>query len=174
MSYDRGEPTERFVVPRRPAAAPPPPGGDGGGSWSPGTFSPAVFIVAAVVVLLLAGVAVLSRRGATAAPTATVPANAQPTAPRPTAGQQPTVAPAAPTAPPGPSGRVFVVANTGGQGVFLRRTPSFEDRDTAYRDGTRLEQIGPDVTAEGRAWRHVRAPDGRAGWVPAEFTEEER
>ena len=40
----------------------------------------------------------------------------------------------------------------------------------AYPDNTRLVVIGPDVGAEGRIWRHVRAPDGVEGYVPAQYT----
>ena len=114
------------------------------------------------MILLLVGVAAASRRGgAGPAPTATT-----------VAAPAPAGAPAA-TAPPA-TGRVFVVGNTGGQGVYLRRTPRLDDRDKAYADGTRLEQIGEDTTAEGTTWRHVRAPDGRTGWVPAQYTVESR
>ena len=133
------------------------------GGWSPGTFSPAIFIVALAVILLLVGVATASRRGgAGTAPTATT-----------AAAPVPAGVPAA-TAPPQATGRVFVVGNTGGQGVYLRRTPRLDDRDRAYPDGTRLEQIGEDTTAAGIPWRRVRAPDGRTGWVPAQYTLESR
>ena len=132
--------------------------------WSPGTFSPAIFVVALAVILLLVGVAVASRRddGGGPAPTATTTAVAAPAGP-PTA-----------TAPPQTTHRVFVVGNTGGDGVYLRRTPRSSDRDRAYPDGTRLEQIGEDVRAEGTTWRHVQAPDGRTGWVPTQYTVESR
>ena len=65
---------------------------------------------------------------------------------------------------------VVYVGNTGGIGVFLRRTPQAADRLKAYPDNTRLVVIGPDVGAEGRTWRHVRAPDGVEGYVPAQYT----
>ena len=65
---------------------------------------------------------------------------------------------------------VVYVGNTGGIGVFLRRTPQATDRLKAYPDNTRLVVIGPDVGAEGRSWRHVRAPDGVEGYVPAQYT----
>ena len=132
-------------------------------AWSPGSFSPAIFIVALAVILLLVGMGVASRRGGVGAtPTATTAAAAVPAG-----------VPAA-TAPAQATSRVFVVGNTGGQGVYLRRTPRLDDRDRAYPDGTRLEQIGEDTTAEGMTWRHVRAPDGRTGWVPAQYTLESR
>lgn len=130
----------------------PPPRRRGDG-WSPGAFSPAIFLVALVVIGFLVWAAWLGRRGGGTAPTATAVAQQAP----------------APTATAG-AGTVFVVGNTGGEGVYLRRTPHLDDRDTAYPDGARLTQIGPDVTSDGQDWRHVRAPDGRAGWVPAQYT----
>ncbi len=74
--------------------------------------------------------------------------------------------------------KVFVVANTGGDGVILRGAPSRAGRSLgAYPDGTRLEQIGPDPEQigldkdiEGLTWRNVRAPDGKKGWLPAQYT----
>lgn len=66
----------------------------------------------------------------------------------------------------------FIVANTGGDGVYLRRTTNLDDRDSAYIDGTPLLQIGPDVQANGLTWRNVRAPDGKAGFIPAQYTQE--
>lgn len=86
----------------------------------------------------------------------------------------PTAAPAPPpSAPPTPTvgtQRVFVVANTGGEGVYLRRSPRLADRLAAWPERTRLVEIGPETTADGVTWRHVRAPDGSAGFVPAQYT----
>ena len=82
------------------------------------------------------------------------------------------------------NGRVFIVANTGGEGVYLRSTTRRVDCrprplpagcvGLAYLEGTRLMQIGPDATNEGQTWHHVRAPDGKEGWVPAEYTLDDR
>ena len=71
--------------------------------------------------------------------------------------------------------RAYVVANTGGDGLNLRRTPG-PDGEVVTRlpDGTRLESVGPDRTVNGVVWRNVRAPDGSEGWVAAEFTQESR
>ena len=52
------------------------------------------------------------------------------------------------------------------------RTPSLADRDTAYADGTTLVVIGDDVTGEGQSWHHVRTPDGKTGYIPAQYTTE--
>lgn len=131
-----------------------------------------------VALLLLAiGLFALSRRASapTLTPAATVE-GAVPTAPAATTGvAQPTAAKVAPTAAPptatvAPVPRSYIVANTGGQGVYLRRTANLEDRDTAYADGTVLVQIGPDVQAGGTTWHNVRTPDGKVGFVPAQFT----
>ncbi len=157
--------------------------------WSPGRFSPAILLVAVVVIAILIGAAVFSRRNASSTATPTVVAG-QPvagastvasapasTAASSAASTRPSSAPVAsasassalvPTATVAP--RVFVVGNTDGDGVFLRRTPSMADKDTAYVDGTRLTVIGADVTAEGEVWHHVRTPDGKMGYVPAKYT----
>ncbi len=174
---------------RDPAGSPsyPPPAGRPrrGDGWSPGRFSPAILLVAVIVVAILIGAAVFSRRNAGPAATATAgiagqsaggSASAAPTpaaaAPSAAASPAPAVSPTTAPAAATPTARVFVVANTDGDGVYLRRTPSLADRDTAYIDGTRLVAIGPDVTGEGELWHHVRAPDGRIGYVPAKYTVE--
>ena len=60
----------------------------------------------------------------------------------------------------------YVVANTGGDGVYLRKTIEGGERLSAWPDGTELVRIGRSVTAEGRIWEYVRAPDGNEGYVP--------
>lgn len=80
----------------------------------------------------------------------------------------PTVAPA-PT-PTTPVKRFFIVANTGGAGVYIRRSPQLADRLAAWPDTTRLEEIGPETVVDGITWRHVRAPNGATGYVPAQYT----
>lgn len=131
-------------------------GGAPASNWTPGGCSPAIFLVAFLVLLILAGAGLANQRRGQPVPAATPPA-------------VPGSAAAAPTA--AASGAVyFIVGNTGGDGVYLRRTPRLADRDRAYPDGTKLEQIGPDQDADGRRWHHVRAPDGRTGWVPAQYT----
>lgn len=62
------------------------------------------------------------------------------------------------------------VGNTDGEGVFIRNTPVMADRNTAYPDGTALTIIGDDVDGDGQHWKHVRAPDGTEGYVPAMYT----
>lgn len=153
MSYDRNRtpPARPVVPPSPPMPAYPPRPPQRGESWSPGNFSPAIFLVAALVIGTLVGVALLSRQGSEA----------------PAAGPAATGAPLTATAAPA---RTYIVANTGGDGVYLRKTPDLADRDKAYPEGTALVAIGPDTTANGEIWHNVRAPDGRTGWVPARYT----
>ncbi|MFN8522511.1 MAG: cellulase family glycosylhydrolase [Chloroflexota bacterium] len=62
------------------------------------------------------------------------------------------------------------VSGTGGTGVVLRSDPStLARRIDLVREGVRVEVVGPEKTAEGRAWRNVRLPDGRQGWVAAVY-----
>jgi hypothetical protein len=83
----------------------------------------------------------------------------------------PTAAAAQPTATaqPTPLAGSVIVANTDHQGVYVRRTPAMADRVRAYPDGTKLRVIGPDAQGEGMTWRHVAAPDGLEGYVPAQY-----
>ena len=76
-----------------------------------------------------------------------------------------TLPPATPTGP-----RRFVVQNTGIEGLLLRPAPSrANDPLATLPDGTVVEQIDEDLTAETIAWRHVRAADGQEGYVAADF-----
>ena len=86
-----------------------------------------------------------------------------------------------------------VVANSGGTGVFLRPEPVWAARwraepgatqregayphhgNIAWREGTRLQVRGPEVTGTGpqpgssAAWVPVRDPVGREGFLPARY-----
>jgi hypothetical protein len=165
MSYRRNGDTTRVMPPIPPQGSQgtpqgprPPRGPRRGESWSPGTFSPAILIVGLLVVGILVAAGVVSQRGRLTTPAATA-----------VDGQ--TSATATATAPAN-AARTFVVANTGGEGVYLRRTPRLADRDTAYVEGTQLVTIGADEQGEGQSWHHVRTPDGKTGYVPAQYTVE--
>ena len=66
-------------------------------------------------------------------------------------------------------GQWVEVANTGGEGVFIRFTPRASDTVTAWPDTTKMQVVGGDVESDGRRWKNVRDPDGLVGWVPAEY-----
>ena len=97
-------------------------------------------------------VAATETRAAAATPTAT-------TAPKPTS-----------TPEAGPATQKVYVGNTDGEGVYLRKTPNMDDKLTAYPDGTELSIIGDNVDGGGQTWKHVKAPDGTEGYVPAMYT----
>ena len=111
-----------------------------------------------------AGSPVGSRPGGSSVAAAS-PAVAQ--SPAPASGQA--AATAKPTAQGRAQGEWLVVGNTDGEGVYLRRTPSMDDRLEPYEDGTWMRVIGPDREAEGRRWKHVSAEDGLVGFVPAQY-----
>jgi len=85
-----------------------------------------------------------------------------------------------PTSGPGSSGTTtqlsnsggarVKVANTGGTGVRMRADPSKTAKvASVLPEGTTLEIVGENKTAEGLTWRNVRtAGDGR-GWVAADY-----
>ena len=91
-------------------------------------------------------------------------------------------APDAPVAPviasrPGDTGVVrpvdvspVRVANTDGQGAYLRRTTNLEDRLQAWPDGTVLRVMGADTIVDALVWRPVVDPEGNRGWIPAKYT----
>lgn len=139
-------------------------------------FSSLALTIAAVGAVLIFALSQLpqsplARRGAAGsaapAPTITLALNNLPAVP-PTATPLPPPMPAAPAI--GGAKRTFGVANTGGEGVYLRRSPRLDDRLSAWPDDTRLEEIGPETTVDGVVWRHVRAPNGVEGFVPARYT----
>ena len=62
------------------------------------------------------------------------------------------------------------VANTGGTGVRMRTEPSLKAPIAAkLADGTTLEIVGENKTADGLTWRNVRAPGDGRGWVASEY-----
>ncbi|MHB1416430.1 MAG: CPBP family glutamic-type intramembrane protease, partial [Chloroflexota bacterium] len=75
------------------------------------------------------------------------------------------------TSQPGLTGTAqrAVVANTDGEGVWLRSEPRLANSTQTLLEGTPLLVVGPDVTADGHTWKKVQAPDGTVGYVAAEF-----
>jgi hypothetical protein len=112
---------------------------------------------------------------APAAPTAeqaAVAPSSAPTVAKPAASPSPSPSPSPrPTATTETQKATTVyVANTDGQGVYVRKTPVMADRVRAYPDGTPLTIAGDDVDGDGQHWHHVKTPDGVDGYVPAMYT----
>lgn len=64
----------------------------------------------------------------------------------------------------------MVVANTGGLGVYVRRSPDTGDNKLrAWREDTPMEVLEQGIRSGGRQWTKVRSPDGTEGYVPGEY-----
>jgi hypothetical protein len=133
--------------------------------------------VAALAVLVLVGfVVVLSFGGGDNKPDqATAPTRRTPSAVRtvPVIGGTvvalPTVTPA-PSPSPTPGSQIFIVSNTGTQGLFLRATHTTDGQILeTLPEGTRVEQVGEDFTGPNYVWRNIRAPSGQEGWVAIDW-----
>ncbi len=76
-----------------------------------------------------------------------------------------------PTPPPAqPAGEMFVVVNTGTQGLRVRADHSTNGQILAtIPEGTRVEQIGEDFTGANFVWRNIRTPAGVEGWVAVDW-----
>ena len=70
------------------------------------------------------------------------------------------------------------VANTDGQGVYLRRQPDWSSKWVAWNEGTKLHVLAAGVggvsvrgapSASSAAWLQVRDPEGRVGYVPEQY-----
>lgn len=61
------------------------------------------------------------------------------------------------------------VGNTGGDGVFIRRTPHLQDKLVAWPDNTPMKIIGEPTQSEGMLWHNVEDPRGNRGWIPAQW-----
>jgi restriction system protein len=132
--------------------------------------APVVALALPLGLVLLGGAAVSEAPAPATRPLASLSVATPAVAPSAVAAASP-AAPTSPT-PTAPAVTQLRVGNTGGQGVYLRRTPVMSDRMQAYPDGTELQLIGPDVDAGGVHWRHVAAPDGAQGYVPADYVVE--
>lgn len=141
--------------------------------WLRGATGRTLTVVAAVIGVLVttALVVELQQRSGVEAPV-----QAQPTA-EVVAPQPPSEAVPAPTASAVSVGAGVVVANTDGQGVYLRHQPAWSSKWVAWDEGTRLHVLAAGVSGTGAAgaisagWLQVRDPEGRVGYVPEQFTE---
>ena len=96
--------------------------------------------------------------------------------PTPTPAPTPTIVAASspqpwPTSTPVPTPTPVVrkVGNTGGLGVYLRRTPNINDRMRAWLDNSEMILLGEETDAGGFHWIKVRDPAGNEGWVPEQY-----
>lgn len=82
----------------------------------------------------------------------------------------PTPTPPRPTSTPVPDlPQKMAVGNTGGEGVFLRKTPHLDDRIRPWVEGTQMEILGMPEDSDGLKWFKVRAPDGVEGYIPDQY-----
>ncbi len=118
------------------------------------------------LVLVVSVVLAAARPVAPPAPVSTPIPSATRSAPA-AAFQQPTPSPTpTPTVVPAR----LKVANTGGDGVFLRTEPRPNASYVrAWSDGTIMIVAGPDTETDGRTWKQVRDPTGTVGYVPAQY-----
>lgn len=78
--------------------------------------------------------------------------------------------PPTPVAEPTPVVERVKVAGTLGAGVNLRAKAGEKgQRLKSMPEGSVLEIIGADQTADGMAWRNVRDASGASGWMAAKF-----
>lgn len=72
-------------------------------------------------------------------------------------------------------GRTARVANTGGQGVNMRRSPVSGDVVTVVAENATVRLLGPEERGpDGRVWRQVEDARGNQGWVLADVLAEAR
>ncbi len=101
----------------------------------------------------------------TATPTALPSPTSAPPTPSPTVNASPTRAPTATETPVA----YGVVGATRGRGVNMRRDPGAASVIAVLRDGTLLQIIGQRTINDGSTWDQVVLPDGRVGWIAAEY-----
>ena len=63
----------------------------------------------------------------------------------------------------------YVVGNTDGLGVYVRRSPRSQDRIIAWPDGTRMLVVGAYQQAGGATWKSVQDPAGNVGWIASQY-----
>ena len=140
-----------------------------------------LFILAVVTgILVMVAVSAEALKRLRAAP----PVQVQPTAAASAAdtgdGPAPPASAAIPTpmAPAVSVGAWVAVANTDGQGVYLRRRPEWSSKWVPWDEGTRLQVLVTGLHGTGTpstggteraAWLQVRDPEGRVGFVPEQY-----
>jgi hypothetical protein len=134
-----------------------------GRTWLPIGLAAIVIVVAALAITNI----VRSVAAPSPEPVAVAPGPATTGAPPESA---PLTEPVAAPNPAPPDASVVRVANTDGEGAFVRRTTNLDDKLRAWPDGTQLKVTGPDVATSGVQWRPVEDPAGNRGWIPAQYT----
>ena len=132
-----------------------------------------LFILAVVTgILVMVAVSAEALKHLRAAP----PVQVQPTAAASAAGTGDGPAPPAsaaiptPMAPPVSVGAWVAVANTDGQGVYLRRRPEWSSKWVVWDEGTPLQVLATGLHGtDSAAWLQVRDPEGRVGFVPEQY-----
>ena len=82
----------------------------------------------------------------------------------------PIPAPAVATLEPAPPAEKVRVANTSGSNLNMRaRAGERAQRLKSVPEGTVLEVVGADETADGIVWRNVKDAAGASGFVAAKF-----
>jgi hypothetical protein len=129
---------------------------------------PSALVGLALAVFVVVGVSWLASPRRVDSPLVTV---AQ-AAPAPIATMVPTPIPAPPVNTPEPTPAVerVKVSFTNGSGVNLRaKAGERGQRLKTMPEGTVLEVVGADETADGLTWRHVRDTAGTSGYVAGKF-----
>ena len=147
--------------------------------WPGGAVVRTLLVVAVVIGVLVTAALLVERqqRSGTEAPAQVQPAA---TGPGSGAGEGAETQPLGETIPAQdasgvPMGVWVAVANTGGQGVYLRRQPDWSNKWVAWSEGTKLQVLAAGVSgtgapgASGAGWLQVRDPEGRVGYVPEQY-----
>ena len=66
-------------------------------------------------------------------------------------------------------GESYYVANTDGEGVYIRLTRDMADRIVAWPDDTEMTELSAESEVDGTLWRNVRDPVGNEGYVPSQY-----
>ncbi len=128
-----------------------------------------IAIIAVLFIIVLVVLLWFNRTSRNVADTPNATSVSEPAAIPSIISSQPTVTAAAPTAAP-VEPQFFIVVNTGGQGLFMRADHSTGSAQIdTLPDGTRVEQIGEDFVGPNFVWRHIRAPNGKEGWVAVDW-----